>query len=650
MKKIAEIMKENTIWRMTVITIVIILCFLIFPFRVIRHYADYKSDSTSAIEATGPVTMEEIVLQQFTPQYSTIDKMNIGAIASGFHPDGRDRLFATIYDENFEIVYQEVLDFKDVLDRNGIEICPEMQFEIGATYYIGINVHFDAVNELRVTYKGATAEDSDNLGFLFYANEWIPDRVALASIYYEQPLSNKQMVFAIAGVLLGGVLLYLFGAVLFRKIARVPAFAKIISISAGIIGTAIVGTAFYFACIARIFSSVRLDVCIYAGACIIAEAILIFGCFYLYRRNKLLATDKINNIGLLKKCSTIIYLRLVSLVLTLWGCIRYIDNDGQWIQDEGRNLVIVFFGLFVLLTIKKENIRCLINRLTIAYLVLAVPSGIVYAVLTGEAEHALGNQLLLMLGFTIWGLLIIYTASIYVKMKKNPFASCGKVLGIALAVLGVSMLIFSFGKIWTIMMVIMLVVFYAQDYSVSERREHVHIFGNAVLIHFGIMAFMCLLVRPIWAYRFVRYPMWFYTVACTGMYLVLVEAVAISRLFAKMKRTGTVFKECVWEWILNGIVFGFLFLSIARTALTALAFMSLVVLIGGIIVYRPRVKQYFKTIGIAVCVLSMSVVLVYSLVRCIPSAIALPYQLGSYEDDVAEPRIGEKPNSNYYLS
>ena len=650
MKFMIEEIKKNTIWKMAVITIVIVLSLLIYPFGVFRHYASYQYDESAQRFYSEPVTMEEIVLQQFIPSHSVIDKIDMEAVASDVAADGTDRLFATVYDDQFNIVYQEVLDFKDVmLDRGCIEICPEMNFTVGATYYIGINVHFDSTHELRVAYKQMDEKDAAQMGYLFYAGNWIPETCACMNIYYEQPLSAVETVVSIVLVLILGIVVYILGIKVIRFAEDKNQARKILAISFGAVGSCIVGAAFYYSCILKIFSFVRLDVLFYAASCAMLEALLIYSCI---RYSKFRGKSP-----LLREKSWIAYLKLALLVLTLWGCIRYIDNDGQWIQDQGRNLVIIFLGLYVLLSLPGTNpVRKKYNWI---YLVLSIPAGVVYAVLTGQAEHALANQLLLMAGFVIWGLNILNTITYYFganrldRLKANGkdiFKRISPILAVSGMVLAISMLIFSYGKIWSYMMVIMLATFFVQDYSREERREHVNRCGNAVLIHFGIMALLCVLFRPIWAYRFVRYPMWFYTVACTGMYLVLVEAVAITKLFMKMKKTQTVFRDCVYEWVLNGLVWGFLFLSIARTALTAMLFMILVVLVGTILVFRPRIRQYMKTIPAILLTGLLSVVLVYSLVRCVPSVIALPYQIGSYENDISEPRIGEKANSRFYLN
>lgn len=618
-------------WFWFVVTLVITVVLCIFPFRVIneRDYAAYdkKVREDGRYILSEPVTMTEIVLQEFIPEKPVIEKLSAVAQASSNETDAH--VFATVYDDAMTIVYQETLSFKEINDRGKIEICPENEFEPGRSYYFGINVHFDAVGSLSCAFAETAVSGQKDAGVLYYASNPILYYSLLMEICYEKPLSAVGIILGIFLTVIAGAGLYILGVYASSR-------KKLLSALILIAGLGVTAFFFYKSCLARIFGGERIDLLVYAFSSLLFMGLVAYFAYVCYREEGKISVFE-------SHISVRAYLQTAMLVLTLWSGIYYENAGIQWRQDRGRNLVILFFGLFVLLTVRSIKKRFI--KWTAVYFALTAAAGLIFGIMYSYGEHVLPNNLILIGGFIVWGYLVILTAPRIMKvLELKPVIS----VFVLVFIVFISMEIWNYGKLWAVMGPLMFIIFYLQSYDTDVIKELVVRFGNSVLIHFGTMVIMCLMMRPFHRYRFTRYPMFFHTVACTGMYLALVLAVCLVKLFMKMVKTRTVIKCCLPEWILFGIVSSYILLTMSRTALFAVAGMVGTLFVGAIIVYRPGPVQYVKGLGTSILAALLLFPLIYTGIRCIPAMVANPVHVETIEDDISEIRVYEEPDSHYY--
>ncbi len=592
--------------------------------------------------------MEEIVLQEFVPKEHHIRDVSVSCRVDDVHY--MDRVFVTLYDAEYSIIYQEVLQFSDIRIRDGIRIVPEIDVTPGETYYLGFNVHFDSVGTLQIAYADQGFLQIEECGFLAYAGTVYENQAILVQFHYTAPYSAGLRILCIMGVLTCGVLLYvvIFWLMEFlKRKKRMPQAA--IGCLAGLIlaGVLFVGFCFYQLCVVRYFGGEIWDRIVYAAACLIMLCLLWYAFYKGIRwirhmqKGQELSLEKLIKRN---KKIWIDYLQVVCLTGLFYEGVAYVNASVQWKQDIARNMVYMLFGLFVLLTLK---LREAVNLFSGLWILALIPAGIFYCRLAGEDAHAVEAARILVLAVGLWGIVLIHTLRNFKKLREQklniPLAVC-------FVLMCVFMLINSFGKAWPFFMAVTFTLFYLQSYTEEEKDRIVHNMINALLTHFGLMIVLCCLHRPYHYYRFNRYPMWFHTVASTGIYLSVVAAAALLRLFLAIRDSGYVFRKAWKEWIGNSVVLAYIALAMPRTAIVAVLGLGIALAIAAAIVYRPRIRYYMQIAGMLVLSLVLSIPVIYTMTRCVPAIVAKPVYLNEDSENFDEAIWqGEAPDSDRYM-
>lgn len=632
-------------------TLTVVLCLMVWPFRYFYH-SSYSPCGEAEPLYTGAVTMEEIVLQQFAPEKGHIHELSMACTVEDVHY--MDRVFVTVYDAEYHILYQEVLHFYDIQTHGMIKITPEMDVVPGQIYYIGLNVHFDSIGTLRIAYADQNLLQINECGFFMYAGESYENAAALIRFHYTAPYSAGEIILRIAGIIICGLLFDL-GVVLavgiIKKKELTPRFLKGSLAVLSMAGALAAVFCFYRLCVVQSFGGEIWDILVYVAACLIGLLFWEYACYRGMRRLRcdseqredFVRQDSVGELSVQSRKIWINYLQMLCLVLLFRTGVEYVDATIQWKQDLARNTVFMLFGVFVLLTLK---LRQVVNAASILWGILIIPAGMAYCHLKGPDEHALEAARVMAAAVFVWGIVLIHTLRGIKKFReqkiKIPLAAC-------FGVMCIFMLVNSHGKPWPFLMAITFTLFYLQNYTEEEKDRIIHNMINALLIHFFFMVVMCCLYRPYHYYRFSRYPMWFHTVASTGMYLSIVAAAALLRLFLAMRNSGTVFRKAWKEWMLNGVVLVYIALALPRTAMVAVFGMWMVLAVGAAIVYRPKVRYYAQVAAVMLLSLILSIPVVYTMTRCIPAAVNKPVYLSEAEDFDGAIREGEAPDSDNYM-
>lgn len=633
--------------RIVLVTMMVILCLMIWPFQYFYHsfYSVYGETEPSY---TGNVTMEEIVLQEFVPKEDHIRDVSVSCRVDDVHY--MDRVFVTLYDAAYNILYQEVLQFSDIRLRDEIRITPELDVTPGETYYLGFNVHFDSVGTLQIAYADQSFLQIEECGFLAYAGTPYVNQAILIRFHYTAPYSAGLRILCIMGVLACGVLLYVVIVWLtefLKKKKRMPQAAIGCLAGLTLAGVLFVGFCFYQLCVVRFFGGEIWDRIVYAAACLIILCLFWYAFYkgigwirHMQKRQELSLEKLIKR----NKKVWIDYLQVLCLTGLFYEGVAYVNASVQWKQDIARNMVFMLFGLFVLLTLK---LREAVNIFSGLWTLALILSGIFYCRINGGDAHATEAAGILILAADFWGIILIHILRNFKKLREQRL---NIPLGVCFVLMCVFMLINSFGKAWPFFMAVTFTLFYLQSYTEEEKNRIVHNMINALLTHFGLMVVLCCLYRPYHYYRFNRYPMWFHTVASTGIYLSCVAAAALLRLFLAIRDSGYVFRKAWKEWIGNSVVLAYIALAMPRTAIVAVLGLGIALAIAAAIVYRPKIRYYMQIAGILLLSLVLSIPVIYTMTRCVPAIVAKPVYLNEDSENFdGAIREGEAPDSDRYM-
>lgn len=654
MKRInKKIFLKNTKLQIFLGTVVIVLCVMVWPLRLFYH-STYSGYAKTQPSYTGAVTMEDIVLQQFMPKQDHIYEIRVEGLVEDVH--SMDRVFVTLYDENLEILYQEILYFTDIQTLGYVRITPELDVTAGNIYYIGLNVHFESEGTLKIAYADQSALQIDECGIFAYANAAYPEQTILIRFQYTQQFSALLILLCITGIIVTGLLLYVGMTCLTEALRRKKMLRKVQKTGLIVLfaGSVLLDFfCFYQLCIARIFGGEIWDLLVYAAACILMLVLSGYACYKGEYRVRLLERRDGRHRHSVKKPDMpaarlwkktwLNYLQIVCFVFLFWAGVEYVDAPIQWKQDVARNWVFLLFGLIVILTYRLHQV---VNLFTVIFSLLMIPAGIVYCYMKGPDAHAVEAARVMVAAADFWGIILIRTIRNLRRIREQKW---NLPLAVCWGLMCVFMIFNSYGKLWPILMVVTFTLFYLQDYTERDKDQLIHNMITAILSQFCFMVIMCYLHRPYHYYQFIRYPMWFHTVASTGMYLAMVEAAALLCLFLKMRDTGTVFRKAWKEWLINGVVLAYISLTVARTAIMAVIGLCLTLAIGAAIVYRPRIRTYLRIVGIMVLSLMLSIPVVYTTTRCIPAVVNKPVYLNDAEDFDFAIREGEALDSDSYM-
>ena len=656
-------LKRNTIAQICIVTMVVILLLMVWPFRVFEHSHTSTYQKGIVTAETGAVTMDEIVLQPFVPADYHIADMEMAVRVDGVHE--QDRVFVTIYNDAFDMIWQEVVYFSAIEAMGCISVSPQLDVVPEQIYYVGINTHFDSEGVLTAVYGNLEELKVPELESFTYAGTLTQGQAVLMEFRYSEPFSDGLRVLCTIGILVAGVAGYVAAVWVMHLINALSSEKKrILKKSLLIVGAAIYGLGlifvFYQLCIARMFGGMALDIGVYAVSCLILGA---GGALFVQRAWKQndtvrisvsvkhkVRTEKVSAMReKLDKYTDVPmwqnYLQILSLVLLLYAGIMYVNSSVQWKQDLNGNWVLLLFGLAIVAFYRARDV---FNIVTLVWGLFMIPMGMVYCYLHAGEDHGTQVGAVFMVAVFVWGVILAKTIRTWNDKKLRKVNLPVAVIWILMCI---GMILAAHGKRWPLMMTVTFTLFFLQYDSDRRCRRVIRNFENAVLVNFGLILILCLLYRPYEYYQFYRYPMWFHTVASTGMYLILVETVAVVRLYMRMHKMRSIFCGCMKEWICYGVVTAYIVFTAARTTLMGVCGILAILLIAAIVTERLSWKQYIRVFGSMMLMVVLSVPVCYTATRCIPAVVNEPrYMVAELEDFKEAVKKGDAPDSYKYMN
>jgi len=168
---------------------------------------------------------------------------------------------------------------------------------------------------------------------------------------------------------------------------------------------------------------------------------------------------------------------------------------------------------------------------------------------------------------------------------------------------------------------------------VSNRKDFLHEllknYTTGIYLSFSVFVTYCIMFRP---YDITRYKGAFCNANMCGLYLVTVCAVALCSLPNSFSKKD--FSKNILHWIVFGTSFGFILLTISRTALAG-ALIAVLVKMCAVLAYKSvnnttvlqKAKSVFSTVTPFLVVITAGLVLSYTSVRLIPGLIDRPAYL-----------------------
>ena len=157
--------------------------------------------------------------------------------------------------------------------------------------------------------------------------------------------------------------------------------------------------------------------------------------------------------------------------------------------------------------------------------------------------------------------------------------------------------------------------------------------------------------RPYHYWMRYRYNGIFHTVACTGMYLVMVSGAIIGKLYGKWKNSKKLLLSGRTELFLLAAVVTNILLSMSRTAILTFIVNILLVMILAAVSYRKTWKHVITELCLIVAVIATSFPMMYSIMRVVPSMVNEPVR---YEIEPQDRYFmlyeGDKVDSDKYMT
>ena len=197
----------------------------------------------------------------------------------------------------------------------------------------------------------------------------------------------------------------------------------------------------------------------------------------------------------------------------------------------------------------------------------------------------------------------------------------------------VLMLIFHGQWTWTFL-VAGLSVLYAVRYALwEERSKWLTFLARGIVLQFLYMMTVSLLHRYFMSFLYTRYPMDFFTVTVTAVYLSIVSAASAVLLLEKRRQLRALpfrerFRGSFGEWILYGVVNSYLILTMSRTGFLTTGAVTILLIAAELVGASKHSRKGARRMLMAVPAMLAAVILAFPAVftaqRIVPPLVGQP--------------------------
>ena len=571
LRKIVE-KKNAALFVIALITV--LLLSLLWPLRLFTQ--DIPLEGGEITESTGVIDDGSDAGEYFTAQYSHLQsaRIYISGVSKGrafkaqlFH-QGKD---------GTELAAEELVRFpQDVPDY--VTIPMDADLIPGDTYILLLRgIHSSFTAGLTGTQEGDGAPLY--LGG-FYQDTSLNGLHTAADLTYRVPLQKGRTLAAAAAVLAAG-LFAAFAAVLrFRKRPERNTLVPVLTVLQYVL-TPVVLTAGAAAGICiwplKLFDTSPLDIVFYEAG----TAVFVLSALYGLWHKRPVFTEMEREMSFGGAVSSVRHLlNIVCIALLFKYSADYMNALSDITHDNAQNAIIILLCLVMLIM---GDLSWTLNGWT----VLTAAGASAAAVLWYHA-HKEGPQVryylehnsvyrssaaaMVFAAVTAVSLIVMLTRRTGCR-KKLPKAQL--LTALPLTALLAWMLIFRGPRQWVLVMVLILVMFYARYLFFTDRKLWLRDVSCGIALHFVCSVLYSMLHRYYIAYEYNRFSMQFHTVTVTAYYLLIVSAVSVTLLLSKLRAyRGLPLRQklpYIWKEVLFfGFTASYMLMSLTRAGIGGL--------------------------------------------------------------------------------
>lgn len=596
-----------------IITALFCICLLSFAWVAFSGNFTNKAESLSIGDTerlTGPISETNLVTQVFVPKYNHIDNIMVK-----FNVDNMQATEGKVILWLFEVGGTKA---------KGAEVALSAINPYGNTCF-DIDVEVEAGKEYAYTlYMSGTKADGpkvcirplltsgpdENRG-VSYCNIGI-DNGSVAGVYnYSYGLSAVQKcVYAVFFVFVGLVLYELLTHLIPTKyLLKELYLALVIKVFLTLLFIAVMGVAAYFIMAVKKFGGGKLDFIVY-GAGIIGLSL--YGLFTIWKvRIVLPEKEKVLNPAMLRP--------IIRVSAIAYYIVMYADYYNSGIE-YGHSLAVchmnVAMGVFLLTFFSVKEI---ISIPTIIYSVIHMGFSSCWMFLHVYDDETTALYKVAILATWALGIVVIRTVINLIKGKVRRFSwlhTGALVLFFAL------MVVFRHGKKWPFLLIIYFGIFYLQKIEKDKMYALLNHFAWGVIVSFCYLTVQSLLYRP-YQYMICRYSGIFASEAIWGVYLSLVFAVLLIKIFIEHMRDKT-FSHMWFYYLLYAFCSVYIIFSVSRTAMLVVFAVALSLLVLLVTVSFVHFKNMLRVLLTGFIITVLLIPGIYTLIRTVPAVVGKP--------------------------
>ena len=584
--------RRNVIVQIIIATLAFICFVRIWPMGLVKEHTVSKQQAMATAEYTQDALFvaPDKKLQGVWFAQDHLYQITLYMSCVTYEKD--DYVIFRLYNDKFSCIYEENILCNLIMREGALIATPDMDVVPEQDYYYEI-----LIPEYDMTWRTVTEQLilpialKEQLGQeehqILYIDGIYNDQEALiADFDYTKPMPAGKIVMAGVFIVLASVAGYFCCTLLLGKFLdcvrghgrylRWMATAGAV-VSAGVVFTLVV--------IKNVFGGSPLDRVVYGVGTLTALGCGL--CAVWYALTKRLEP----NFTVGKKASLLWrnYLQTVFWGLAVYSTCQYVNADREYFHITNKRWMLIFLGLAFLM-IYSERVLC--NIFSYLWLGVSFIGSFIYFYLfaQGDAEELYVVKLT-SAAVIIWGLVIV---NVLLQVKKDFWKRISKpFFAVWLFFLGL-MIYWRAERTWIFTATLPFAVLLLYNLSATARVRVLKNFTNGVFVSFALYLLYSMHHRPYNAWLLYRYGGIFHTVASTGMYLSLVAAVALGRLFGKWKKQENMLADGWKELVLFVVSVSGIMLTMSRTAMLTTAVNFVIVFVVAALIYKKRVMQLCK--------------------------------------------------------
>jgi hypothetical protein len=655
--------KRNTIIQIVIVTIAFILLARIYPFSVVESHNTSKQQAfkSSALKSLpgDAFTSNDKKLQTvyFTDSHIYQIKLYLTAKLPD-HVSISQRITFRLYDDKFSCIDSEEISLFKIENNGYLKAIPDIDVEVGKAYYYEILVPEDSEAYIELPIASNESLDQPENSMLFIDGVVNYDLCLVADFTYSKPLNAIGIIFRyiviIAMALLAYVgIVYCFGVYDEKFSECDEKYKKIAKI---IVSTIIVLFGIYiiiYSVILNKFGSPILDRGVYLAA-VLSALFWSLGAMWFPRYYPKARRDFTR--PLMWKN----YIQTVSFGFLFYALCQYVNAEREFYHQTNTRWMLIFLAIAFLMLLGG---KIMINRVSAVWLGLSWLISVMYCQgLKDDAEEYLLARLTC--GVVVaWGLFIINLIISLRNQNIKGTISHGTVKAyvyrhrlqtvyFAVWVLfAFLMYIYRYEKVWVFTATLPFISLFFIRLTPQVKSRLLNNLTNGIILSFGLVMLFCLIHRPHFYWMNYRYGGIFHTVACTGMYLAIVFAAVVGRLYGRLRDRKNMFLRCYSDFFLIGCVVGFIILTMSRTAFITIAVCVVLVAVLAAFIYRKRIGRIVQEFAVLFATVLVCFPIVFTSIRMVPALVNDPilYDI-EWNDDQWGINVGEAIYSDNYMT